>query len=203
MGLFDNLKQQAERKVAGAAGNAAANMVGKAVNAATGKDQRWNIVLPSMPENLAQLQAMPGADLKDPAQVAALTVVALCVYPVNKDACIEMLNYLKGPKPLTAYEIQFLRDRFMDGKDYVPRSYLAGTSPQNNYIPTEPYTVAVHENPYSRDNEGYLVLWLKSSGADSERQITLRNKPSTGEWFLWDQMLLGDIRIPVAADPWA
>ena len=40
-------------------------------------------------------------------------------------------------------------------------------------------------------------------GADSARQIRLRTKPSTGQWFLWEQFLLSDIRVPVSADPWA
>ena len=35
------------------------------------------------------------------------------------------------------------------------------------------------------------------------RQIRLRTKPSTGEWFLWEQFILSDIRPPKSADPWA
>ena len=61
------------------------------------------------------------------------------------------------------------------------------------------------ENPYARDNidEGYLTLQVESGGADSPRQIRLRTKPSTGQWFLWEQFLLSDVRVPVSADPWA
>ena len=47
------------------------------------------------------------------------------------------------------------------------------------------------------------VLVGFSGGADSARQIKLRTKPSTGQWFLWEQFLLADIRKPVSADPWA
>lgn len=35
------------------------------------------------------------------------------------------------------------------------------------------------------------------------RPLKLRNKPSTGQWFLWEQQLLTGIRIPQVADPWA
>ena len=65
--------------------------------------------------------------------------------------------------------------------------------------------MTVFENPYSRDAlaDGYLTLHVRSGGADSPRQIRLRKKPSTGQWFLWEQFLLSDIRVPVAADPWA
>ena len=47
-------------------------------------------------------------------------------------------------------------------------------------------------------------LYLKSGGADSERPVTLRHKPSTDEWFLWNHTgILAGIRTPKSADPWA
>ena len=154
--------------------------------------------------NLAQMQTLPQADLTKPENTAALTIAALCMYPIDKEASMEMLNYLQGPKGLSGYDRQFLADRFRD-KDYVPRSFFAGANPQNNYEPTEPYTLTFFENPYSRTNitQGYLTLHVQSGGADSLRQIQLRNKPSTGQWFLWEQFLLSDIRKPVSDDPWA
>lgn len=160
------------------------------------------VVLESLPQNLAQLKALPQSALTDPFDVAALAVAALCRYCESRDDCVEMLNFLRGPRAMTPFEIQFLRDR-LTGKAYKPLSYFAGTSPQNNYTPQKPYSVTVYENQYSRPQENYLTLWLESSGAGSPRQIQLRRKPSTGQWFLWDQMLLADIRIPEAEDPWA
>ena len=153
-----------------------------------------------LPENLAELQAMPEAALKDPYATAALTVAVLCHYEKNVDETIEMLNFLKGPQPLSPFEVQFLRDRLV-GKSYVPRSYFAGTSPANNYEPSVPYTVTVTENPYSFNEDKYALLWIKSSGADTPRQIKMRAKGDT--WYLWEQFLLPDIRIPAAQDPWA
>ena len=194
MAFLDHLKRQAAQtenqhaqKVEAAAGNAS-----------------YTVFFPQLPVNLAQLQAMPEGALRQPEHTAALTVAALCIYPVNKDSALEMLEYLQGPRGITPYDKQFLADRFRD-KDYVPRSYFAGATPQNNYEPSEPYTITVFENPYSRSQigEGYLTLHIRSGGADSPRQIKLRNKPSTGQWFLWEQFLLSDIRKPVSADPWA
>jgi len=123
---------------------------------------------------------------------------------VTYNEAIKMLEFLSGPRGVSAYEKQFIADRFRD-KDYVPRSYFAGATPDNNYEPSTPYTLNIFENPYSRDNfnEGYLTLHVNSGGADSARQIKLRTKPSTGEWFLWEQFLLADIRKPVEEDPWA
>ena len=192
MSFFDKLKQQAAQT--------ANQAVQKA--ASVGGNVSYTVVLPQLPVNLAQLQAMPEASLQKPEHTAALTVAALCIYPVNKDAALEMLNYLQGPRGVTPYDKQFLADRFRD-KDYVPRSYFAGATPQNDYEPSEPYTITVFENPYSRGQDGYLTLHIRSGGADSPRQVKLRNKPSTGQWFLWEQFLLADIRQPVSADPWA
>jgi len=193
MGLFDNL----QNAVAGAA---------NASGAATGGQQlqRKTVVFQEMPETLEQMKALPQASMKDPFDVAALTVAALCVYPSNKEESIKMLNYLKGPQPLSPMEVAFIADRFRDA-DYVPRSYLKGATPQNNYIPERPYSVEIYELAHSRDNfkDGYLTLNLNSGGADSPRQIKLRTKPSTGEWFLWEQFILVGIRVPVAANPWA
>lgn len=167
-------------------------------------DKTCTVIFESLPQNLEQLKAMPEASLLDPAHTAALTVAALCRYPQDKNDALEMLAYIQGPNEVSEYEKQFLADRFRD-KDYVPRSFFEGASPQNNYEPSKPYTVTVFENPHSRDNlaEGYLTLYLTSGGADSPRQIKLRTKPSTGQWFLWEQFLLADIRIPASADPWA
>ncbi len=191
MGLFDNISNT----VSGAVDLA---------NSVSSQETKKTVVFQEMPENLAQLQALPEAAMKNPLDVAALTVAALCVYPYNKGASIEMLNFLKGPQPLSNAEISFIADRFRDS-DYVPRSYLNGATPQNNYMPQRPYSVTVYETPHSRDNlnEGYMTIYITSGGADSPRYVRLRTKPSTGEWFLWEQFLLVGIRVPDAQNPWA
>lgn len=203
MSFFYNLKRQAAQAARSAGSQAAQNLGQAAKQAVSGMGNKsYTVSLPQLPVNLAQLQAMPEGALKQPEHTAALTVAALCIYPIDKDAALEMLNYLQCPRGVTPYDKQFLADRFRD-KDYVPRSYFEGATPQNNYEPAKPFTLTVFENPYSRDQEGYLTIHIRSGGADSPRQIKLRNKPSTGQWFLWEQFLLSDIRQPVSADPWA
>ena len=197
MALFDRLKRQAAK----AAQDLGQTAVSSAANAG---GKTYTVTLQQLPVNLEQLKAMPEASLKEPENTAALAVAALTLYPIDKEASLQMLEFLQGPKGLSPYEKQFLADRFQD-KDYVPRSYFDGATPENNYEPSEPYTLTFFENPYSRENfgEGYLTLHIKSGGADSARQIKLRTKHSTGQWFLWEQFLLADIRQPVSADPWA
>ena len=148
------------------------------------------------------MQALPEAKLDSPFQTAALTVCALCAYAADKQIGVEMLNWLRGPRPLNNHELSFLKDRFMDGRFYVPFSYFNGAIPENDYTPADPFTITFTTNPYSDDNEGYMKLFVKSGGADNERSVVLRRR-GDGKWFLWEQYLLSDIRVPKSADPWA
>lgn len=189
--FMDKLKNKA-RQVAKEA-------VKEAVRNAGNKTEK--IVFNKLPDDLAEFKALPQADMSTPFETAAMTVVALTYYSFNKTMCLDMLNYLRGPRPLSEMEKQFIADRFRD-KDYVPRSYYDGATPENNYEPAEPYTITVSDNPYSYQDEGYATLHLKSGGADSPRQVKLR-LAKDGKWYLWDQMLLADIRVPADQDPWA
>ena len=192
MSIFDKLFNKAADAATGAVKSAVSNAGNK----------KEEFIFASLPESLDELKALPEAKLDDPYKTAALTVVALCVYAADKNIGIEMLNFLKGPRPLTNMEIQFIDDRLRDGKTYVPFSYFKGATPENDYTPDEPFTVTVESNPYSDDNEGYMKLFIKSGGADIAREVILRLK-GDGKWLLWDQMLLPDIRVPKSANPWA
>lgn len=51
---------------------------------------------------------------------------------------------------------------------------------------------------------GYMRVFLKTAGADQARPMKLRQKESTGEWFLWEySSILSGIKIPAEEDPWA
>ncbi len=186
MGLFDSLKNPF------AANNAPAQ---------SGGNKSVNVVFNSLPETLDQYKALPQAAMSTPFDTAAMTVLAFCFYPQNKDMALAMLDFLKGPKPLSQYEKQFIQDRFRDA-DYVPRSYFNGASPENDYMPSQPYTITVSENPYSYQQENYAKLFVRSGGADSPRELLMR-KAKDGKWYLWDQFILAGIRQPESSNPWA
>lgn len=155
-----------------------------------------------LPQTLAEMQTMHERGKNDPFVVAALTVAALCRYGTDREACIEMFNYLRGPRPLSPYDVQFLRDR-LGGKEYKPFSFFAGAVPGNNYTPSQPYVIIISgdENAATRES-GRCQMLIRSGGADSPRPVDLRRK-GDGSWWLWDQFLLSDIRTPVKDDPWA
>ena len=115
MGLFDKMKQAAS---------------------AAGGNQTVTFTFQELPESLAQMQALPEASLDTPFKTAALTVCALCAYGADKNIGKEMLNWLRGPRPLNGQDISFLNDRFRDGKSYIPFSYFVGASPENGYTPS-------------------------------------------------------------------
>jgi len=189
MSVFDRIKKGAANAVKGAASS-----IG---------NKKETFSFAALPESLAEMQALPEASLDDPYKTAALTVCALCAYAADKNIGTDMLNWLRGPRPLGGGEISFLNDRFRDGKTYVPFSYFKGATPDNDYTPDVPYTLTVESNPYSDANQGYKKLFVKSGGADNPRPVKLRRKPSTGQWFLVEIQCLADIRLPVEADPWA
>jgi hypothetical protein len=177
------------------------------------KNKRETITFQALPQSVAKLLALPQSSLASPHGTAALAIAALCAYEANPQAVADMLNFLRGPRPLTPRDLQFIRDR-LRGKGYKTFSYFEGAAPQNNYTPSQPYRVTVFDNPHSWLSEDssqssagpvhYARLLMQSSGADSPRPITMRHKPSTNQWFLWEYNgLLPDIRVPTAADSWA
>lgn len=188
MGLFDRLYSAASAEVPAQ------------VSAAGVRTERFAFT--ALPESLAEMQALPEADLNNPFKTAALTVCALCAYAADRAIGTEMLNWLRGPRPLTGQDLSFLNDRFRGGRNYVPFSYFAGAVPENGYTPSQPFTVSVCSDHNSGAEQGYMKLFIPSGGADSPRPIKLRMK-GDGRWFLWEQYLLPDIRTPKSADDWA
>lgn len=155
----------------------------------------------ALPETIEQFQAL-SADLTRPETTCALLVAALHLYVQDKEQGIRAMNLLRGPRPLSAHEEQFLRDCLRD-KPYLPLAYFEGAAPENNYTPNRPYVLKVLPDPRAQDVEpGYLRRYLTTAGADSPRAVKLRRKGQN--WYLWEHFgLLPGIRIPVKEDPWA
>lgn len=191
MAFFDKLKNQAASAITEAVKQTAANIGNKTEK----------IVFADIPESLEAFKSLPQAALSTPFDTAAMTVVALSVYPADKELCFRMLDYLRGPRPMNGADKQFIADRFRD-KDYVPRSYFGGATPNNDYMPATPYTVTVKSDPHSYDEQGIAKLFIPSGGADSPRPIKLR-QAKDGKWYLWEQFLLTGIRQPESSNPWA
>ena len=81
MGIFDKLKNTAQKAVVSAVQSAG--------------NKRETFTFRALPESLAEMQALPEASLDTPFKTAALTVLALCAYAADKNIGTEMLNWLR------------------------------------------------------------------------------------------------------------
>lgn len=154
----------------------------------------------ALPESLAEMQALPEADLRTPFRTAALTVCALCAYSSDKESGIEMLNWLRGSRQLSGQEISALDNSFSCGRNNVMFSYFAGAAPENGFTPAAPYTLNVCSNHNSGVEQGYMTLLIP--GSDGLHPVKLRMKED-GRWFLWEQYLFPDAMHVNSAGAWA
>lgn len=160
------------------------------------------VTVSAIPTTLEEFSALPQKDLSKPENTCVMFLLALELYLKNSDAGVAALNTLRGPRPLSNYDIQFLRDR-LRGKSYLPLAYFGGATPANNYVPGTPLTLEVIADSRPQDvEEGYRRLFLKTTGADSPRPIKLRQKG--GSWYLWEySSILSGVQIPSSEDAWA
>ena len=91
------------------------------------------VTLNALPASLAEFRNL---SLKTPDEVVAGFLCALNLYVKNPNEGVEAMNILRGPRPMTPYDSQFLRDR-LRGKEYLPLAYFEGAAPENSYIPAQ------------------------------------------------------------------
>ena len=118
------------------------------------------VKLNTLPATLAEFQALPRST---PEEVCAGFLCALNLYTKSPNDGVAAMDLLRGPRPMTPYDSQFLRDR-LRGKEYLPLAYFDGATPQNGYRPTAPYTLTVLPDQRPQDvEEGYLRVFLQTA----------------------------------------
>lgn len=192
---------QAEQKVANQVGNSIIKTVENDYHAIS-----RDFTFDTLPTTLAELKALQ-KNPADPFEICALAVLALNAYENNPQEFALMMDFLNGPDEVANRDLQLVQTQFAGaGAKYTVKAYFKGATPENNYTPSMPYTITVHDNIYSYQNQnsGYISLFIPSGGADSDRQVTVRFKASTNEWFInnW-QGLLMSIKTANEANPWA
>lgn len=148
-------------------------------------------------------------DRTNPYTVAALFANISANYNPNDDNnFVEMLQFLMGEnQPISTLMRQQIKDRMTQNDKYlfIGKSYFKGATPSNDYTPSIPYEIEVTENEYSRQEEGYVRLFLKSGGADNPRPITVR-LAKDGNYYIWSDSFMGilsDIKPLESSNPWA
>lgn len=159
-----------------------------------------DVAMNRFPSSVADLE---GISLDDEYVSAAVIIAVLAYYETDPETCFEMVDYMMGPEDISAFDKSFIKGQFLQ-YPYVARSYVTGASPSNDYV-ADPVVYHITENSYSRDEDGYVKLFLQSGGADSPRGVTVRHKESTDQWFLFSDTykgLLAGIREPESNDKW-
>lgn len=153
--------------------------------------------LPQTAEDLEALLALyPQSDARN---TGAFFIASLVRYVDSSDDGLAMIDVLRGPRPMNDMDKNFLKDRLRD-KTYLPGAYFEGATPENDYIPDTPWILMVYDNTMEAE-EGYQYIQVATTGADSRRRITLREKD--GQYYLWEYSnVLTGIRIPASQDPW-
>ena len=68
------------------------------------------VVIQKIPENLQEFETL-AAKGRQPERICALFLCALALFDRDKDAGTAAMDLLRGPKPMSPYDCQFLRDR--------------------------------------------------------------------------------------------
>ncbi|MDV6237720.1 hypothetical protein CH379_018990 [Leptospira ellisii] len=138
-------------------------------------------------------------------------IAALHLYSKNKEEGIKALILVvdsshlnedsKGYKGFSlSRNLVDLIKRQIEQHPYLIGSYLPGSSASNGYIPgPPPYSFTLSSNRFSGSTEsGERKLFIPSSGADTERPVTLKRNPK-GIWKVKEfSSLLVGIKKPAA-----
>lgn len=114
------------------------------------------ITIEKLPENLQEFKDLASKS-NQPEHICLLFLCALSLFDKNIKEGTEAMNVLRGPRPMTEYDSQFLRDR-LRGKAYLPLAYFEGAAPENGYKPNVPYVLDVlpDSRPQDRVNPNRL-----------------------------------------------
>lgn len=166
----------------------------------TPADGGIRVVFEQLPQTAAELEALlevyPQSDARS---TGAFFLAGLLRYVDCADDGLAMIDLLRGPRPMNDTDKKFLKDRLRE-KAYLPGAYFEGAAPENDYTPDTPLTLTVYDDPMQAE-EGYCYIQLTTTGADSPRRLTLREKD--GLYYLWEYSnILTGIRLPASQDPW-
>ncbi len=156
----------------------------------------------TLPNSLNEFSILVNEGMTAPEKTCALFICSVNILAQNMSEGLDAINMLKGPQPLSVFEKSWFKDRIVN-KKYLAMAYFNGSTPENNYTPTKPYSLTFLKDPRPQDCEdGYMRLQIKTPAFDSPRYIKLRQKGDN--WYIWDvnSIMLG-VRIPKQDDPWA
>jgi len=172
-----------------------------------------NVEIKEMPQTIESFVALRDKIADTPEGGAAIFLVALKIYVDNQELgeqCLVIsvdMNGLRSGDTYKGYsllnsDMSLIKSQILDKNKKVPDSYIKGSSPENNYTVKLPYVYEFSSNPYSGDaKSGTYKIFVKCSGADSARPITLKQN-NHGIWKAsnFSSVLVGIKKTPVSDD---
>ncbi|TGK27979.1 hypothetical protein EHQ12_13995 [Leptospira gomenensis] len=153
-----------------------------------------SVEVPSWPTDLSSFDSFRNERSTTPEGALLSLIAALDLYSKNKEDGIKALILVvdsshlnedsKGYKGFSLNRnLIDLVKRQIEQHPYLISSYLPGSSLSNGYQPSQPpYTFSLNSNRFGGSVEsGERKLFVPSSGADSERPVTLKRN-SKGVW---------------------
>ncbi len=164
------------------------------------------ITLPSVPDNIDSFVEIRDQIAISPEGGAAIFVLAMMMFEndrklgeqaftvaLDRTNLSESMMGYKGFTP--SQNIKFHLDRF-EGKNYWGKSYVAGTSFEDGYKLPSTLKVEIGRNTSSEQSNGDIKVFVKCTGADTPRPITLR-KNDKGFWKATEcSSMFVDMRAP-------
>jgi hypothetical protein len=171
------------------------------------KQTRPAVQIDRMPTSVEEFKTLRDRIATTPEGGAAAFVIALKMYFDNPQVgiqCVIMQCHLPtlsqgdGPNSYGGYTLgnsdhgtlKTQRER----SPWVMNSYFPGATSENNYqMPTGAFQMNLSTNNYSGNaNEGTLKVFIKSSGADSPRPVTMvRNDRGVWKATMWSSLVVG------------
>lgn len=145
-----------------------------------------------LPENETEFDALQQQVGGEPQGAVMVMLAAMNLYVHDEQAGLSCLR--KAMYDSYSSDMQRLKDKLRPAskndtyaQTFLPMAFFRGATPENNYKPSQPYTVEVHVNdarPYSRLTEArapVIYLNLLTKGSDSGIRpvevIKARGKP--------------------------
>ncbi len=172
-------------------------------------------VFERLPQNAAELAQVNRSGPNGKFLVLPLMLAAFKAWnPQNPEICYDMMKLLMNApvcgsiQPFNNFTKDFVRARMMqNGKwQYIADAYFEGAQPSNHYTPNRPLAITVREYVYAPQTSTIYGRPLsiekvvaEFAGADTERQLSVYQDPTNGQWYIWSDSyggFLADIKTP-------
>lgn len=152
------------------------------------------VKIPSEPNSIDEFTKMRDEMAKTPEGGAAMFIMAMRKYQANPKENIgylivsidrSRLDESNGEDSYKGFTIassdKWTVKTQLTKNNYLANSYFKGTSNQNGYTAKAPFIVECKKNQYSEIDANTIKIFVKCSGADTPRPITLV-KNDKGIW---------------------